>query len=271
MATSVSDREAARVTEPRRAPRRVLVWIVIGLVALVAAVTVYWALARSGAAPAPPAVTVGEAPTSTTAAPSSSAEPTTPTGGVGRSGADGERVPGRAGPVPGRARGAAGRHPGPGRRRRVRVDVRPLDRHLPDRPQRPGGAGPGRRPRLPTRAPARASTSTPPPSARPATPPPAPPPAPPDQYRIQSTNQDQTSVTLDLIVYRQSTTATGAGRDRSGASPRCCWTWWTGTGRYTARCPRSAAIRSRRMRVLPGSRTWGPADAAADRTLADCR
>ena len=30
-----------------------------------------------------------------------------------------------------------------------------------------------------------------------------------NQYRIQSTNQDQTSVTLDLIVYRQSTKATG--------------------------------------------------------------
>src|SRR6476660_887739 len=79
MATSVSDREAARVTEPRRAPRRALIWIVIGLVALAAAVTVYWALARSGAAPAPPAVTVGEAPTSTTVAPSAG-EPTTPTG-----------------------------------------------------------------------------------------------------------------------------------------------------------------------------------------------
>ena len=57
MATSVSDREAARVTEPRRAPRRVLTWIAIGLVALVAAVAAYWALTRSGTAPAPPAVT----------------------------------------------------------------------------------------------------------------------------------------------------------------------------------------------------------------------
>jgi hypothetical protein len=81
MATSTSDREAARVTEPRRAPRRVLTWIAIGLVALVAAVAVYWALTRSGTAPAPPAVTIQSAPpaSSTTITDSFGSEPVTPT------------------------------------------------------------------------------------------------------------------------------------------------------------------------------------------------
>ena len=67
------------MTEPRRAPRRVLSWIAIGLVALVAAVAVYWALTRTGTAPAPPAVTIQSAPpvSSSTITDSSVAEPAT--------------------------------------------------------------------------------------------------------------------------------------------------------------------------------------------------
>jgi hypothetical protein len=40
----------------------VLLWIAIGVLTLVAAVAVYWALARGGTAPAPPAVTISSAP-----------------------------------------------------------------------------------------------------------------------------------------------------------------------------------------------------------------
>src|SRR6478672_3351133 len=81
MATPTRYREAARVTEPRPASRRVLTWIAIGLVALVAAVAAYWALTRSGAAPAPPPVTVQSAPpaSSTTITDSIGPEPATPT------------------------------------------------------------------------------------------------------------------------------------------------------------------------------------------------
>src|SRR6478752_10391969 len=87
MATPTRYREAARVTQPpRRGSRRVLTWIVVGLLALVAAAAAYWALARSGAAPAPPAVTIQSAPpvSSTSIAASSVPEPTTPAAGVAR-------------------------------------------------------------------------------------------------------------------------------------------------------------------------------------------
>ena len=105
MATPTRYREAARVTEPRRASRRVLTWIVVVVVALVAAVAVYWALARSGdrARPATGHRRRGPVPRPPRSrrrrpAPTS----VTPTGGG--AGADGERVPRRAGPVPGRPR-----------------------------------------------------------------------------------------------------------------------------------------------------------------------
>jgi hypothetical protein len=86
MATPTRYREAARVTEPRPASRRVLTWIVVVVVALVAAAAAYWALARSGAAPTPPAVTIQSAPpvSNTSIAASSVPEPTTPAAGAAR-------------------------------------------------------------------------------------------------------------------------------------------------------------------------------------------
>ncbi len=66
------------MTEPRPTSRRVLTWIVVGLVALVAAIAAYWALTRSGTAPAPPPVTIQSAPpaSSTTITDSFKPEPT---------------------------------------------------------------------------------------------------------------------------------------------------------------------------------------------------
>jgi hypothetical protein len=66
------------VTQPRPGSRRVLLWIAIGVLALVAAVAVYWAMARGGAAPTPPAVTISSAPSkaSTVSSDHSATEPT---------------------------------------------------------------------------------------------------------------------------------------------------------------------------------------------------
>ena len=89
------------MTEPRRAPRRVLLWIAIGVLALMAAVAVYWALARSGTAPTPPPVTVSSAPPAagTTITDTSAPAPTTNSAATRGSGAAGERVPRRPRPL----------------------------------------------------------------------------------------------------------------------------------------------------------------------------
>ena len=207
------------MTEPRRAPStRASPGSPSAVVALVAAVAVYWALARSGTAPAPPAGHHPAAPRPQPAASSPTrrrrTDPSRPTAAGQARTANGCL----GGPDPYQAVLPAqqARHPGPGRRRGVRVDVRPVDRHLPDRPQRPRGARPGRRPRLPTSRAGRTGPVRPHPQRRPATPPPAPPPAPPTNTESGARNQDQTSVTLDLIVYRQSTKATGEVDDGAG-------------------------------------------------------
>ena len=93
------------MTEPRRASRRVLIWIVIGVVALVAAVAVYWALAtvRCRARPATGHRRRGTVTHHRAPSPAVSTEPTHPDRRRGQV-ADGERVPRRPGPVPGRPR-----------------------------------------------------------------------------------------------------------------------------------------------------------------------
>jgi len=78
VATTTPGREASPVTtpdpRPRRRRRRVITWAVLGIVAVVAAVAAYWALARSGAVPAPPPVTAASTPPQASA----SAAPTGP-------------------------------------------------------------------------------------------------------------------------------------------------------------------------------------------------
>ena len=84
MATTTRGREASPVTTPDpRRRRRVITWTALTVVALVAAVAAYWALARAGTVPAPPPVTAASTPppASTTSAP---AEPSTTAGAGAR-------------------------------------------------------------------------------------------------------------------------------------------------------------------------------------------
>ena len=198
------------MTEPRRAPRRVLTWIAIGLVALVAAVAVYWALTRSGTAPAPPAVTIQSAPpaSSTTITDSFGPEPATPTtvsAGQTRT-ANGCL----GGPDPYQAVIPAQQAATPDQVGAAEFALTfarwtvayPIDPNAPEVLAQVAAPGYqavaldgldqyGRT----LSAAGYTSAGTTPGAA--------------NQYRIQSTNQDQTSMTLDLIVNRQSTTSTG--------------------------------------------------------------
>ena len=78
MATTTDGREASPVTTPDPRPRRrrrVITWTAVAVVAVIAAVALYWALARSGTVPAPPPVTTSSTPpqaSATTSAPSGS-------------------------------------------------------------------------------------------------------------------------------------------------------------------------------------------------------
>ena len=210
MATSVSDREAARVTEPRRAPRRVLTWIAIGLVALVAAVAAYWALTRSGTAPAPPAVTIQSAPpaSSTTITDSFGREPATPT--TASAGQTRTANGCLGGPDPYQAVIPAQQAATPDQVGAAEFALTfarwtvayPIDPNAPEVLAQV--AAPGYQPVAlqgldqygrTLSAAGYTSAGTTPGAA--------------NQYRIQSTNQDQTSMTLDLIVNRQSTTEAG--------------------------------------------------------------
>ena len=198
------------MTEPRRAPRRVLTWIAIGLVALVAAVAAYWALTRSGTAPAPPAVTIQSAPpaSSTTITDSFGSEPVTPTtvsAGQART-ANGCL----GGPDPYQAVIPAQQAATPDQVGAAEFALTfarwtvayPIDPNAPEVLAQV--AAPGYQPVAmqgldqygrTLSAAGYTSAGTTPGAA--------------NQYRVMSTNQDQTSVTLDLIVNRQSTTATG--------------------------------------------------------------
>ena len=195
------------MTEPRRASRRVLIWIVVVVVALVAAVAAYWALARSGAAPAPPAVTIQSAPpvSHTSIAASSVPEPTTPAAGAARTanGCLGGTDPYQA--VLAAQQGATPDQVGAAEfaltfaRWTVAYPIDPNAAAVLAQVAAPGYqplALQGLNQYAATLSQAGYTAAGTTPGAA-------------NQYRIQSTNQDQTSMTLDLIVYRQSTTATG--------------------------------------------------------------
>jgi hypothetical protein len=188
------------VTQPRPGSRRVLLWIAIGVLALLAAVAVYWALARGGAAPTPPPVTIGSAP-STASTVSSDTSATEPTSQVTQTGAGGTRpangclggtdpyeavLPAQLAATPDQV-GAA-----EFALTFARWTVSyPIDPTAPTVLALDGLDQYGRT----LSAAGYTSAGTTPGAA--------------NQYRIQSTNQDQTSITLDLIVNRQSTAANG--------------------------------------------------------------
>ena len=195
------------MTEPRRARRRVLTWIAIGLVALVAAVAVYWALARSGTAPTPPPVTIQSAPTvsSTTITDSSIGEPSPTATGQART-ANGCL----GGPDPYQAVIPAQQVATPDQVGAAEFALTfarwtvsyPIDPNAPAVLAQV--AAPGYQPVAlqgldqygrALSAAGYTSAGTTPGAA--------------NQYRITSSEQTKTSVILDLIVNRQSTTSTG--------------------------------------------------------------
>jgi hypothetical protein len=202
------------VTQPRPGSRRVLLWIAIGVLALVAAVAVYWALARGGAAPTPPAVTISSAPSasSTTITDSFGPEPTTNTAAT-TAGAAGQVRPANGclgGPDPYQAVLPAQLAATPDQVGAAEFALTfarwtvtyPIDPNAPTVLAQVAAPGYqqlaldgldqyGRT----LSAAGYTSAGTTPGAA--------------NQYRIQSTNQDQTSITLDLIVNRESTTANG--------------------------------------------------------------
>ena len=210
MATRTPDREAARVTEPRRAPRRVLLWIAIGVLALVAAVAVYWALARGGAAPTPPAVTISSAPSTASTVSSDTSGPAPTTNSAGSAGQVRPANGCLGGPDPYEAVLPAQLAATPDQVGAAEFALTfarwtvsyPIDPTAPTVLAQV--AAPGYQPlalqgldeygRTLSAAGYTSAGATP---------------GAANQYRIQSTNQDQTSITLDLIVYRQSTTSTG--------------------------------------------------------------
>jgi hypothetical protein len=192
---------------PRRGSRRVLTWILVVVVALVAAVAAYWALARSGAAPAPPAVTIQSAPpvSHTSIAASSVPEPTTPAAGAARTanGCLGGTDPYQA--VLAAQQGATPDQVGAAEfaltfaRWTVTYPIDPNAAAVLAQVAAPGYqpvALQGLNQYAVTISQAGYTTAGTTPGAA-------------QQYRITSSEQSQTSVILDLIVYRQSTTATG--------------------------------------------------------------
>ena len=196
------------MTEPRRAPRRVLTWILVVVLALLAAVAAYWALARSGAAPAPPPVTVGETPlpTPTLSSPAVSTESSTPAG-VGQvrtaNGCLGGTDPYQA--VLAAQQGATPDQVGAAEfaltfaRWTVTYPIDPNAAAVLGQVAAPGYqplALQGMNQYAATLSQAGYTAAGTTPGAA-------------NQYRITSSEQSQTSVILDLIVYRQSTTASG--------------------------------------------------------------
>ncbi len=187
------------MSRPRRR-RRVLAWTAVVVTALVAAVAVYWALARSGAAPAPPPVTAQATPPPSTPA---TGEPTATGAARTANGCLG-------GPDPYQAVLAAQQGATPDQVGAAEFALT-FARWTVTYPVDPNAeavlaqvAAPGYQPVARQGLDQYATTLSQAGDTAAGTTPGA-----ANQYRIQSTNQDQTSMTLDLIVYRQSTTATG--------------------------------------------------------------
>jgi hypothetical protein len=187
------------MSRPRRR-RRVLAWTAVVVLALVAAVAVYWALARSGAAPAPPPVTAQATPPPSTLA---TGEPTATGAARTANGCLG-------GPDPYQAVLAAqqGATPDQVGAAELALTFARWTVTYPVDPNAPAVlaqvAAPGYQPVAMDGLNQYASTLIQGGYTSAGTTPNG-----QDQYRIRGTNRDQTSVTLDLIVYRQSTKGTG--------------------------------------------------------------
>ena len=205
MATTTRGRDASPVTtqDPRRR-RRVITWTALTVVALVAAVAAYWALARAGTVPAPPPVTTASTPppASTTAA------PTEPSGTDAASARTANGCLG--GQDPFQAVLAAEQAATPDQVGAAELALT-YARWTVTYPIDPNAqavlaqvAAPGYQPAALAGLTQYASTLTAGGYTSASTTPGA-----ANQYRISATNQDQSSLTLDLIVYRQSTKATG--------------------------------------------------------------
>lgn len=191
---------------PRRR-RRVITWTAITVVAVIAAVALYWALARSGTVPAPPPVTTTSTPPQASAP--TSAEPT------GSSAADTGAAARTAngclgGQDPFQAVLAAQQAATPDQVGAAEFALT-FARWTVTYPIDPNAqavltqvAAPGYQPVALDGLNQYASTLTADGYTSASTIPEA-----ADQYRIMSTNRELTSVTLDLTVYRQSTKATG--------------------------------------------------------------
>ena len=209
VATTTPGREASPVTtpDPRRRRRRVITWTALAVVAVVAAVAAYWALARSGTVPAPPPITTTSTPpqvsVSDTAAPTGSS--TADAGATARTanGCLGGQDPFQA--VLAAQQGATPDQVGAAElaltyaRWTVTYPIDPNAEAVLSQV-----AAPGYQPVALAALDQYASTLTAGGYTSAGTTPGA-----ADQYRISATNQDQTSLTLDLIVYRQTTKATG--------------------------------------------------------------
>jgi len=207
VATTTPGREASPVTtpDPRRRRRRVISWTALAVVAVVAAIAAYWALARSGTLPAPPPITAASTPppASTTSAP---AEPSTTAGAAART-ANGCL----GGQDPFQAVLAAQQAATPDQVGAAELALT-YARWTVSYPIDPNAqavlaqvAAPGYQPAALAGLNQYASTLTAGGYTSASTTPGA-----ADQYRIRGTNRDQTSVTIDMIVYREATKATGA-------------------------------------------------------------
>jgi len=205
VATTTRGRDASPVTTPDpRRRRRVITWTALAVVAVVAAIAAYWALARSGTLPAPPPIAAASTPppASTTSAP---AEPSSTAGAAART-ANGCL----GGQDPFQAVLAAQQAATPDQVGAAELALT-YARWTVSYPIDPNAqavlaqvAAPGYQPAALAGLTQYASTLTAGGYTSASTTPGA-----ANQYRISATNQDQSSLTLDLIVYRQSTKATG--------------------------------------------------------------
>ena len=207
MATTNPGREASPVTtpDPRRRRRRVITWTALAVVAVVAAIAAYWALARSGTLPAPPPIAAASTPppASTTSAPG---EPSS-TAGAGARTANGCL----GGQDPFQAVLAAQQAATPDQVGAAELALT-YARWTVSYPIDPNAqavlaqvAAPGYQPAALAGLNQYASTLTAGGYTSAGTTPGS-----DDQYRIRGINRDQTSVTIDMIVYREATKATAA-------------------------------------------------------------
>jgi hypothetical protein len=194
--------------DPRPRRRRVITWTALGIVAVIAAVAAYWALARSGTVAAPPPISTSSTPPqvslSDTAAPSGSSAAAAGAAARTANGCLGGQDPFQA--VLAAQQAATPDQIGAAEfaltfaRWTVTYPIDPNASAVLSQV-----AAPGYQPAALAALNQYASTLTAGGYTSAGTTPGG-----ADQYRIRGTNRDQTSVTIDMIVYRQATKATGA-------------------------------------------------------------